>query len=213
MTTTKGSEDRKKIIFDAIEHLLLEEGPESLTYANISARCHLHTNTITYYFKNKEDMMLQFFQHVVERDSSMRPAFFHGVGEGMTPVESFCSFIDYVVECKHLRSETRRLINLYILPNLYTSDEVQSMIRQINEHSYKTEYQAIEFYRTQGIIEDERVDDAFADLLFAAYGYSLLLIFGVECPESDRALHNTKERLKKAFLKDGLYQETPFVKN
>ncbi len=213
MTTTNDNVDRKKCVFDAIESLLLEEGPDGLTYANISARCHLHTNTITYYFNNKEDMMLQFFKHVVERDNAMRPVFFYRVDEGVTPVEAFCAFIDYVVDCEHLRSEVRRLINLYVLPDLYTSDQVQNLIRQINELSYKAEYQTVEFYRTLGILEDSRLQDAFADLTFAAFGNSLLLIFGVECPDHKRATHNTKERLKKAFLKDGFYTETPFIED
>lgn len=75
---------RRELIFQAMEELLLEEGRESLTYAKISERCHLHTNTITYYFDGKEDMMVQFFQHVVDRDNANLPAFFTHVPDGMT---------------------------------------------------------------------------------------------------------------------------------
>ncbi|NMB20160.1 MAG: TetR/AcrR family transcriptional regulator [Firmicutes bacterium] len=202
--------DRKHLVFNAIESLLLEEGPESLTYGNISARCHLHTNTITYYFNNKEDLMLQFFQHVIKRDTERKPVFFYRVEDGMSPVEAFSAFVDYTVDCKHLRSEVRRLINLYLLPHLYSSDAVRSLVFHINEMSIDAEYDAIQVYKKLGIIEETREREAFADLTFTSFGNSLLLIFGVECRDSDLALHNAKERIKKAFLKDGLYVETPW---
>ena len=42
----------------------------------------MHTNTITYYFDGKEDMMIQFFQYIVDRDKSAMPEFFLRVLKG-----------------------------------------------------------------------------------------------------------------------------------
>lgn len=201
---------RSELIFDAIENLLLEEGRESLTYAKISERCHLHTNTITYYFNGKEDMMIQFFQHIVNRDSANMPEFFTSVPGGLTPVEAFNNLIDYIVEGGHLMSKTRRLLNLYLLPYVDISDAVKNLLSSVHNASSAAEYAAIQMYKDLGIIEESRIREAFADLTLASSGYSLILLFGVQCLDHKLALHHTKERLRKSFLRDEFYQKAVY---
>lgn len=157
---------RRELIFDAIESLLLGEGRESLTYARVSERCHLHTNTITYYFDGKEDMMIQFFQYIVDRDKSAMPEFFLRVPEGMTPVQAFNALIDFIIEGGHLESKTRRLLNLYLLPHADISDKVKALLSNIHNASCAAEYAAIQMYNRLGIIEESRIREAFADLTY-----------------------------------------------
>lgn len=203
---------RIELIFKAMEDLLLEECRESLTYAKISERCHLHTNTITYYFDGKEDMMVQFFQYVVSRDKINTPEFFTRVPEGMTPVEAFNKLIDHIMEGGHLMSETRRLLNLYLLPYVDISEKVKNLLSTVHNASCAAEYNAIQMYNRLGIIEESRIKETFADLTLSSSGYSLICFFGVPCIDQEMALHNAKERLKKSFLKAKYYKEKPYAK-
>lgn len=201
---------RTELIFNAIENLLLEEGRESLTYAKISERCYLHTNTITYYFNGKEDMMIQFFQYIVDRDNANMPEFFTRVPDGLTPVEAFNELIDYIVEGGHLMSKTRRLLNLYLLPYVDISDAVKKLLSSVHNASSASEYAAIQMYNALGIIEESRIRESFADLTLASSGYSLIQLFGVKCIDHRLALHHTKERLRRSFLKDEYYREREY---
>lgn len=201
---------RRELIFQAIEELLLEEGRESLTYAKISERCHLHTNTITYYFDGKEDMMVQFFQHVVDRDNANLPGFFTHVPDGMTPVESFNQLIDYIIDGGHLESKTRRLLNRYLLPYADISPKVKELTSNIHNTSCENEYKAIQMYNRLGIINEDKIREAFADITFSSSGHSLVQLFGVNCVDIDLALHSAKERIKRTLLKPEYYQETPY---
>lgn len=196
---------RKEFIFDAIENLLLEESREDLTYAKISERCHLHTNTITYYFDGKEDMMVQFFEHIVERDNANMPEFYTRVPDGMTPVAAFNELIDHIIDGGHLMSKTRRLLNLYLLPYVDISERVKNLLSTVHTASSTTEYEAIQLYNKLGIIEESRIRRAFADLTLSSSGYSLICFFGVPCIDQQVAVHNAKERLKKSFLKKEYY--------
>lgn len=201
---------RRELIFQAMEELLLEEGRESLTYAKISERCHLHTNTITYYFDGKEDMMVQFFQYVVDRDNANLPEFFTRVPDGMSPVEAFNTLIDYIIDGGHLESKTRRLLNLYLLPYKDISPKVRELLSNIHNTSCENEYEAIQMYNRLGIINKDKIREAIADITFSSSGHSLIQLFGVNCVDIDLALHSAKERIKKTLLKPEYYQETPY---
>jgi len=198
---------RKELVFNAIEALLLEEGRKSLTYAKISERCHLHTNTVTYYFQSKEDMMVQFFQYIVDGDNANLPAFFTHVPEGMTPVEAFNMLIDYIIDGGHLESKTRRLLNLYLLPHKDISPKVRELFSRIHNTACANELKAIEMYNSLGIINADKIREAFADITFVSSGHSLIKLFGVDCVDIDLALHHAKERIKKTLLKPEYYEE------
>lgn len=88
--------DRKILIFETMEQILSEDGYESLTYANISSRCHLHTTTITYYFNDKEDMLIQFFEYLVIKGNRELPVFYSSIPSDTPPVESFCHLTDHI---------------------------------------------------------------------------------------------------------------------
>ena len=62
MSKQERHSSQQTLVFEAIMQLL-EEGVTNIIYDKISERCHLHINTITYYFNGKDEMLLQSFKY------------------------------------------------------------------------------------------------------------------------------------------------------
>lgn len=205
MERCENQRSRKNLIFDTITKLLLEEGLTGISYAKISARCHLHINTITYYFDGKDDMLLQCFEHIVEQERSQLPSYYFRIPEDSSPVEALCRVVDHILDHGRLMSPIRRMLNMYLLPNVNLSPRVRDFLRRIDRESIEIEYRAITLYQQTGILDAGRLRSAFADLSLISSGYSLMQFFQIESRDSELALQAAKERIKKSLLKDGLY--------
>ncbi len=198
---------RKNLIFDTITDLLLEEGLNGITYAKISSRCHLHINTIAYYFDGKDDMIQQCFRHIVEEDRKHLPEYYFRIPDNMSPVKALCLVIDHIIDHGQQMSEIRRVLNMYLLPNSNLSPKIREFMQQIDREALEIEYQAIVRYREAGILEESRIRQAFADISFMSAGCCVFKFFGVQCVDYDLAVSSARERIKRALLKDGLYPE------
>lgn len=108
-------------------------------------------------------------------------------------------------------SETRRLLNLYLLPYVDISARVKDLLSTVHSASCVAEYKAIQMYNSLGIIEESCIREAFADLTLSSSGYSLICFFSVPCVDQEMALHYAKERIKKGFLKKEYYRENRYI--
>lgn len=205
--------ERKELIFETMEHILDEDGYENLTYANISARCHLHTNTITYYFDDKEDMLVQFFEYIVRKDNEKLPSYYFAIPEGKDYVESFCTLIDHILDGGMLKSRVRRLLNQLLLPHADCSVRVQNFLHKTQVDSSEMEFKAIHMYKQVGILDENNERAAFADITLISAGYSLIHFFNVKCVDVDYSLYAARERIKKAFLKEEYHSMIPQPKS
>lgn len=201
MTKQDQQSSRQVLIFETIMQLL-DEGATNITYAKISERCHLHINTITYYFDGKDEMLLQCFQYIVEQDRKQLPLFYREVPPDMTPVEGLCRLVDHILDHGRMMSPTRRVLNLYLLPNTNISPRIRNFLTDVDRHNVEIEHDAVLVYHRAGIIEPTRMRETFADLSLISAGFSLINFFHVQCVDEDLALAAARARIKRNFLKD-----------
>lgn len=192
---------RQVLIFKTIMQLL-DEGVTNITYAKISERCHLHINTITYYFDGKDEMLLQCFQYIVEQERKQTPRFYFEVPPDMTPVEGLCHLVDHVLDHGRIMSPARRALNLYLWPNANISPRIRNFLLDVDRKSVQIEYDAVMVYDRAGIIEPTRLRETFADMSLISAGFSLINFFHVQCADEELALAAARSRIKRNFLKD-----------
>ena len=192
---------RQILIFKTIMQLL-EEGVANITYAKISERCHLHINTITYYFDGKDEMLLQCFQYIVEQDKMQIPSFYFEIPPDMQPTQALCQLVDHILDHGRIMSPTRRALNLYLLPNANISPRIRHFLAVVHNQSTELEYKAIMVYYRAGIIEPSRLRETFADMSLISAGFSLINFFQIQCIDEELALSSARARIKRNFLKD-----------
>ena len=148
---------RKDLIFESISQLVIEEGLASVTYAKISSRCHLHINTIAYYFDGKDDIMVQCLRHTIEADRSRLPEYYFRVPDGIPPAEALCKLIDHIIDFGYLKSPLRRALNQYLLSNTTASPLIRKCWDEIDRKNISFEYDAIMTYKDTGILCETNV--------------------------------------------------------
>ena len=206
----KYSEERvrkaKTRIFEQIEMLLNDYDMQAITFGNIAKRCGCQPNSIAYYFKDKMDMLQQFIQdYVITADAELLPVLRAGLQE-LPPVERFCREIDCFFAVSDHKSKLRLLNNYFLITNSPLRSEFCEDLGRKCMLDTQNCLELLGSYRKFDILSEERFYDAYIELNFFISAFSVIHVFDIPLWNYQDILHNTKERLKEAFLKDSLYK-------
>ena len=205
----KRSEERtrkaKNRIFAEIEKLLETYDLDGITFGRIAKRLGCQPNAVVYYFNSKMDMLQQFIQdYMVTADTELLPILRSGI-EALPPVERFCREIDCIFAVSKRKSRPRLITNHLLITSASFYESFSADLDHKMRQDWENVRQRLDAYREFGILAEERFDDSYLELIFFECAFSLVDIFGIPIQPAEVQLHNTKERLKAAFLKDGLY--------
>ena len=205
----KRSEERtsaaKRRIFEQIEALMDTHNMTDITFGKIAKRLGCQPNSVAYYFNNKMDMLQQFTQeHMRTADTVYMPVLRAGI-ESLPPVERFCREIDCFFAASEQKSKPHLLNNYFLISNAPLRSEFNEDLSRKIRLDQEENRRRLEAYLPLGILEESRFRDAFVEGEFYDSSFSLTRIFNFPIWAREDRLHNAKERLKAAFLKDGLY--------
>ncbi len=195
----------KKLIFEVIAHLLAEGGVEKVTYTNISERAYLQRASIAYYFDNRQDMLLKFFEHFL---SSINPAeLVMELLETATddPVADFCRLIDTLLLDHGMQDPGIKSIFRHVLASSLSDPQAKRLLLKNNERTNIILREVLDYFIKKGIIEEDRIETALSDIYAYAACSSFMVLFDFEIPWFNLAEKAMVERVKRALLKDGLY--------
>ena len=194
----------KKLIFDAMEQLILSRGMEAVTFAELSRLCYLQPSGIIYYFKSKSNMIQEFFSYINDRNLSEESL--DEMVDEEHPVASFCALVN-----SQLRSEPGSLLRVllgYTLSSAKSSPEIQQFTADLVRDSIDKLAYVLQRFRALDILEPSRYDASVCLFIHAALGYGYLGVIGCKPPLALSQLLSEQalaEAVKRSFLKDGLY--------
>ena len=211
----KRSEERtrqaKHRIFTEIDALLETYDLDGITFGRIAKRLGCQPNSVAYYFNNKTDMLQQFIQdYMVTADTELLPVLRSGI-DALPPVERFCREIDCIFSVSDHKSRPRLIANHLLISHAAIHKSFNIDLDRKMRQDWDSNRNLLTAYRKFEILAEDRFDDAYLELTFYESLFSLSHIFSLPVWDCEASLHNTKERLKAAFLKDGLY--TPQYRN
>ncbi len=187
-------------IFDAITEIIEEEGLPAVTFGSVAKKCFLHRTSVAYYFEGKENMLYQYFRYMQDQHDYKIPH----LCPGCDPVEVFCKFIDNRIEMAATDLPWLRAKYKYLL-DVNPDDTV---LLAFTVHVWETQFSQIRPFIDAGIICDHRFKEGMA--LWYSFGAALRfqLLFGKQRLFQEYIIKEGAEKLKRIFLKDGLYPET-----
>ncbi len=194
----------KKLIFDAIERLILSQGFDAVTFSELSRLCYLQPSGIIYYFKSKDNMLREFFAYIHDRNLSDESL--DELIDAKHPVASFCRMVDE--EIMSQSGPLSRVLLGYTLSSGDSASEIAQFTSDLVRSSIDKIVYTLERFRTLDIFEPSRYDASLCCFIYSALGYGYLGF--IDCqpsPALGEALGGRRlaETLKRSFLKDGLY--------
>ncbi len=186
-------------IYDAITSIIEEKGLSAVTLSSVADRCYVHKTAVLYYFDNKTDLLIHYFRYMQEKMDYSIPKLY----EGCNPVAVFCDFIDNRIEKAKQSLPFLRAKYQFLL----ISDPKDSSLIQFTIGAAKTQFELIEPFINIGIIEEERLHEGMALWYAFASGLRFQELFGQQPRYIDYIEHEGKEKLKRIFLKDNLYDQ------
>lgn len=205
----KRSEERtrraKHRIFTEIEALLKTYDLDGITFGRIAKRLDCQPNSVAYYFDNKMDMLQQFIQdYLVTADTELLPILRKGI-EALPPVERFCREIDCIFSVSDHKSKPRLITNHLLISHAAIHESFNADLDRKMRQDWEANRKLLAAYWEFDILARDRFDDAYLELTFYETLFSQARIFSFPVWDYEASVHNVKERLKAAFLKDGLY--------
>ena len=195
----------KHRIFREIEALLETYDLDGITFGRIATQLGCQPNSVAYYFNGKMDMLQQFIQdYLVTADTELLPILRSGI-EALPPVERFCREIDCIFAVSDHKSRPRLITNHLLISHAAIHESFNTDLNRKMRLDWEANRQLLTAYREFDILAQDRFDDAYLELTFYESLFSLFHIFSLPFWDYEDSLHNIKERLKAAFLKDGLY--------
>lgn len=198
----------KKLIFDAITDLLNEQGISGVTFSNISARTYLQRASIAYHFSGRQDMLNQYYSYFLEVNGASPVPVSLQAPPGDDPVESFCRLIDGLFGNSRENpgnANAADALAAHMLISSLADPEAKRLIRRSNEEADEVFLRVLRPYIDIGIIDEARIPLAMADMAVYSATESFIDIFDFDISNYDLALKATIERVKRTFLRDGLY--------
>lgn len=198
----------KKLIFDAIEELILTQGLEAVTFSELAKRCYLQPSGIIYYFKTKTNMLCEFFEYAIHRIMDIDILEGTDVMEAADPVEGFCRLIDTLLFSQSysdpLSSALLRSVSSAPVSDQPTRDLMVSCLRG----SIQAAVQKVLLFRDKGIFEESRFSASLSLFIYAVLGYQYTGYVGYAVPgdlQEFLSPHLLADHIKRCFLKDGTY--------
>lgn len=186
-------------IFDAITEIIEEEGLPAVTFSSVAKKCFLHRTSVAYYFEGKENMLSQYFRYMQDQYDYKIPHLY----PGCDPVELFCKFIDNRIEMAMSDLPWLRAKYKYLLE----ANPDDTVLQAFTVHVWETQFSQIRPFIDAGIICDRRFKEGMA--LWYSFGASLRFqaLFGKQRLFQEYIIKEGAEKLKRTFLKDGLYPD------
>lgn len=186
---------RYAMIFEAIRQLLEEGEVEQLTISNIAQRCHLHVNTVNYYFNGKADMMMRFHTYVTNVRTSDLPDSYYTVPQDTArAVKAFVEVVDLELFRVDYSSKAQRRLFLYLFGNMYTVPQIRYYLVEKQESYNAFVRQVFEKYAAAGIVDPARLDEGLISLMLVTSGYTFTNYYYDRLPP-DVHLRHERRRL------------------
>ena len=193
--------DMKKRVFAIIEELLEADRLNEITFSYLAKRCYCQPSSITYYFKSKMDMLLQFAVYYVENRLAASTGTAPKNGERLPTAEAFLQFLDSVFICAFHKSKVLYWVNYIVISNMPSAPKFSEYLRFSIHRKSRQYWEAITFYQEHGLLNEDAIPRAFSELTFFSNAFALLNIFQVPITEQELLLRTVRARLIAMFLK------------
>ena len=169
------SDSRYTLVFEAIHQILSESSVGNLTISNIAKKCHLHPNTVNYYFKGKADMLMRFHAYLIRLEALKRPEYYHTVPpDEHEAVRALASILDQELFNPYFYTEAQKKLQMH----LFSSMDEHPVIRQYlaEKHSEHQSFlrQVAILYQEAGIIKAEALEEGMSSLMVCSAGLEYL---------------------------------------
>ena len=172
------------LVFDAIKSILEESGVNSLTISNIAKKCHLHPNTVNYYFNGKSDMLMRFHTYVSNSAAEALPQYYFEVPQNVPEaVKAVARIVDLELFKPNYRSNVEKKLYLHLIGHMSDQPEIRYYLTE--KHSeYQIFLRGVLFrYVDAGIINPLRLDEGFSSMMLIGAGHDFLYYYYDSSPE------------------------------
>ena len=198
----------KKLIFDAIEALIVEQGIEAVTFSELARRCYLQPSGVIYYFKSKNNMLREFFAYILQRVRDTDTLDGAEAAEIENPAEAFCRFVDTVLFSQSYNEPLSAALLRSTFSAPLSDRSTRDLMASSLLYSIQSVMQKVLWFRETGIVEESRFGQSLSCFIYAVIGYQYTGYIGCAPPAELQSLlspHLAAEHIKRSFLKDGLY--------
>ena len=194
-------------ILQTINALLSQNRPDDITFSKLAELCYSQPSGIAYYFRDKDDMLLQALILKIERGSKKERSEAKNLHFRDTSLASLCDDIHALCSVGLWKDSFSFWANYFIISGIATKPEYRDYFCYFQRKKCNIIIQLISRFIEEDFFESDAMQTALSEIFCFKDGYALHLLFQSPLLEAEKLKRITENRYIRKLIKPAYHDE------